>query len=49
VAIQKLFHNIISDLVESPLLPSPFFPNIHCHPERIHREYIKSLGYEMDE
>jgi hypothetical protein len=26
---------------ESPLLPSPFSPQIHCHPERIHLSHLQ--------
>jgi len=25
---------------ESPRLPSPFSPQIHCHPERIHLSHL---------
>jgi hypothetical protein len=26
--------------IESPMLPSPFSPQIHCHPERIHLSHL---------
>jgi hypothetical protein len=43
-AIQYEFHHI-SDLRESPLIPSPHFSSYSCHPERIHPGNLHIISY----